>query len=88
MDCNRCGAPEGSKQHECPARGMKCVKGGQIGHYAECRRSSCRINHVAEEELYSAKEWDWTPDGITQYNRKSIHWVRTERTIHRSIQQR
>ena len=36
IDCNKCGAPNWSKQHECPARGKKCIKCGKLGHYANC----------------------------------------------------
>ena len=35
MDCNKCGAPNWSKQHEGPARGKKCLKCGKLGHYAK-----------------------------------------------------
>ena len=35
IDCNRCGAPNWSRQHECPARGKKCAKCGKIGHIAK-----------------------------------------------------
>ena len=64
MDCNRCGAPNCSKQHECPARGKKCSKCGKSGHYAKCCRSMKKINLVAEEETNSADEHDWTSDRI------------------------
>ena len=40
MDCNKCGAPNWSRQHECPARGKKCAKSEKIGHNAKC----CRTN--------------------------------------------
>ena len=40
MDCNRCGAPNWSRQHEFPARGKKCAKCEKFGHYAKC----CRTN--------------------------------------------
>ena len=39
MDCNRSGAPNWSKQHNCPARGKKYAKSGQPRHYAKCCRS-------------------------------------------------
>ena len=32
VDCIRCGAPNWSRQHECPARGKKCAKCERIGH--------------------------------------------------------
>ena len=42
MDCNRCGALNWSRQHECPASGKKCAKCEKIGHYAKC----CRTNKL------------------------------------------
>ena len=36
---NRRGAPNWSKQHECPARGTKCAKCGEPGHNTKCCRS-------------------------------------------------
>ena len=38
-DCNRCGTPNWSKQHECTARGKKWAKCGKPGHYVKCCRS-------------------------------------------------
>ena len=35
LDCNRCGAPNWSRHHKCPARGMKCAKCEKIGHHAK-----------------------------------------------------
>ena len=64
LDCNKCGAPNWSKQHECPARGKKCAKCGKLGHYAKCCRSMRKINHIADEEAESADEDDWIPDKI------------------------
>ena len=40
VDCNRCGAPNWSRQHKCPAKGKKCIKCEKIGHYAKY----CRTN--------------------------------------------
>ena len=56
LDCNRCGAPNWSKQHECPAKGKKCAKCGKLGHYAKYCWSGRKINHIADEEAYSADE--------------------------------
>ena len=39
--------------------GKKC---GILEHYAKCCRSTRKINHIAEEEAYSADDDDWTPD--------------------------
>ena len=70
LDCNRCGAPNWSKQHECPAKGKKCAKCGKLGHYAKCCRSGRKINHIADEEAYSADEDEWTPDRIHSIQQK------------------
>ena len=75
MDCNKCGAPNWSKQHECPARGKNCIKCGKVGHYAKCCRSTKKINHIADEETYSADEDDWIPDRIHSTQQK-IHSMR------------
>ena len=40
LDCKRCGPPNWTRQHECPAKGKKCAKSEKIGHYAKC----CRTN--------------------------------------------
>ena len=67
VNCNRCRAPNWSKQYECPARRKKCVK---IGYYAKCCCSSRRINHVAEEDTYTAEEDGWKPDRIHSKQQK------------------
>ena len=64
LDCNKCGAPNWSKQHECPARGKKCAKCGKLGYYAKCCRSMRKINHIADEEAENADKDDWIPDKI------------------------
>ena len=64
MDCNRCGAPNWSKQHECPARGKKCSNCGKPGHNAKCCRSMKKINHIAEEETKIADEDDSTANTL------------------------
>ena len=48
LDCNRCGAPNWSRQHECPARVKKCAKGKNIGHYAKCCRANKRVNRIQD----------------------------------------
>ena len=78
IDCKRCGAPKWSKQNECHTRRKKCVKRGKIEHYAKCCRSSRRMNHVAEEETYSAEDDDWTPDRIHSIHQKN-HSLGTNR---------
>ena len=70
LDCKKCGAPNWSKQHECPARGNKCEKCGKLGHYAKCCRSIRKMNHIADEETESADEDDWTPDKIHSKQQK------------------
>ena len=62
--CNKCGAPNWSKQHECPARGNKRVKCGKLGHYAKCCRSMRKINHIAYEKAECAVVDDCTLDEI------------------------
>ena len=64
LDCNKCGAPNWSKQHECPARGKKCNKCGKLGHYAKCCRSTSKINHISVEEADSADEVHWIPISV------------------------
>ena len=75
MDCNRCGAPNWSRQHECPARGKKCAKCEKIGHYAKCCRTNKKINRIQEHETSSAEEDDWSPNTIHCINQK-IHSTR------------
>ena len=72
MDRNRCGAPNWSRQHECPARGKKCAKCGTIGHFAKSCRSNKKINHIQDEETSSAEEDEWAPDTIHSIKQK-IH---------------
>ena len=64
VDCNRCGAPNRSRQHECPARGKKCAKCEKIGHYAKPCRKNKRVNHVQDDEASRAEEDDWSPNTI------------------------
>ena len=77
VDCNRCGAPNWSRQHECPARGKKCAKGGKTGHFAKCCRTNKRVNNIMEEETSSANEDDWTPNTIHSVKQK-IHSTRSK----------
>ena len=63
-DCSKRAAPDWAKQHECPARGKKCVKCRKLRHYAKCCRSKQQINHIAYEKKYSADEDDWTLEKI------------------------
>ena len=50
MDCNRCGAPNWTRQHECPVRGKKCAKCVKIGQYAKCCRTNKKIDRIQEHE--------------------------------------
>ena len=70
LDCNKYGAPNWFKQHECPARGKKCSKCGKLGHYAICCRSTTKINHIADEETDNADEEKWIPDKIHSKQQK------------------
>ena len=45
MDCIKYGAPNKSKQYDCPASGKKWAKCGKSGHFAKCCRTGRRINH-------------------------------------------
>ena len=76
MDCNKCGAPNWSKHYECPARGKKCTN-GEMRHYAKCCRSARKINHIADEETYSADEADWVQDRLHSIQQK-IHPMGTK----------
>ena len=78
LDCNKCGPPNWSKQHDCPARGKKCVKCGKLGHYAKCCRSTGKINHIADEEAESADEDDWTFDKIHSIQQKKLNGSKEE----------
>ena len=75
MDCSKCGAPNWSRQHECPARGKKCAKCEKIGHYAKCCRTNKKINRIQEQETSSAEEDEWPPSTIHCINQK-IHSTR------------
>ena len=68
LDCKKYGASNWSKQHECPARGKKCIKCGKLVHYAKCCRSLRKINHL--EEADSADQDDWIPDKIHSTQQK------------------
>ena len=70
MDCNKCGAPNWCKQRECPARGKICIKGGKVGDYDKCCRTTRKLNHIADEETYSTDEDDWIPDRIHSIQQK------------------
>ena len=76
IDCNRCGAPNWSRQHECPARGKKCAKCGKIGHFPKSCRSNMKINHIQDEETSSAEEDEWAPDTIHSIKQK-IHSIQS-----------
>ena len=78
-DCNRCGAPNWSRPHECPVRGKKCAKCGKPGHFAECCRSNKKINHKQDEATSSAEDDEWSPDTIHSSNQK-IHSTRSLNT--------
>ena len=60
LDCNRCGAPYWSRQHECPATGKKCAICEKVSSYAKCCRTDKRVNRIREHETSSAEEDDWT----------------------------
>ena len=75
LDCNRCGAPDWSRQHECLARGKKCTKCEKIGLYAKYCRTSKSVNHVRDDEARSAEEDDWSPNTFHSINLK-VHSTR------------
>ena len=70
--CNRCGAPNWSKQHQCPARGKKWAKCGKIGHFAKFCRSHKKINHIQDEETSSAEDDEWSPDTVHSKKQKIL----------------
>ena len=75
MGCNKCGAPNWSRQHECPARGKKCAKCEKIGHYAKCCRTNKELIRIQEHETSSAEEDEWSPNTI-HCNIQKIHSTR------------
>ena len=75
VDCNRCGAPNWFRQHECPAKVKKCAKCEKIGHYAKYCRTNKRVNHVQDDEASNAEEDDWSPNTIHSVNHK-VHSTR------------
>ena len=56
VDCIRCGAPNWSKLHDCPAKAKNCLNCGKIGHR--------RIKHIHPESEASSAEDDWSPNRI------------------------
>ena len=75
VDCTRRGAPNWSRQHECPARGKKSAKCQKIGHYAKYCRTNKKVNHIQDDEASSAEEDDWYPNTIHSVNQK-VHSTR------------
>ena len=75
MDCNKCGAQNWSRQHECPARGKKCAKCEKICHYAKLCRTNKKINRIQEQETSSSEEDEWSPNTVHCINQK-IHSTR------------
>ena len=75
VDCNRCGAPNWSGQHKCPAKGKKCAKCEKIGHFAKYCRTNKRVNHVQDDDASSAEEDDGSPNTIHSINHK-VHSTR------------
>ena len=72
LDFNRCGAPNWTRQHKCPAKGKKRAKCEKIGHYAKYCRTNKRINHIQDDVASSAEDDDWSPNTIHSVNQK-IH---------------
>ena len=69
VDCIRCGTPNWSKLHDCPAKTKKCLTCGKIGHYAKlCRtkqKTDQKMKHIhPESEASSAEEDEWSPNKI------------------------
>ena len=75
MDCNRCGAPNWSRQHECPATGKKSAKCKTVSHLAKCCKINKKVNRIQEHETSSAKG-DPSPN--------TIHWINQK--IHSTCQ--
>ena len=70
LDCNRCGAPNWTRQHECPAKGKKCANCEKIGYYAKYCRTNKRTNHIQDDVASSAEDDDWSPNTIHSVNQK------------------
>ena len=75
LDFNRCGAPNWTRQHKCPAKEKKRAKCEKIGHYAKYCRTNKRINHIQDDVASSAEDDDWSPNTIHSVNQK-IHSTR------------
>ena len=75
LDCNRCGAPNWTRQHECPAKGKKCENCEKIGHYVEYCRTNKRINQIQYDDASSAEDDDWSPNTIHSVSQK-VHSTR------------
>ena len=75
LDCNRCGAHNWPRQHECPARGNICAECEKIGHYAKSCRTNKIVKRIQEHETSSAEGDDWSPNSIHSINQK-IHSAR------------
>ena len=70
LNFNICGAPNWTRQHECPAKEKKCAKCEKIGHYAKYCRTNKKINHIQYDVASSAEDDDWSPNTIHSVNQK------------------
>ena len=75
LGCNRSGAPNWTRQHECPAKGKKSAKSEKIGHYPKYCKTNKRKNHIQDDEARSAEDDDWSPNTIHSVNQK-VHSTR------------
>ena len=63
-DCHKCGRPNWTRTHNCPAREQKCRNCQKLGHFAKVCRSAKRIQYIQDETASSASNDNWTPDKI------------------------
>ena len=85
MDCNRCGAPNWSRQHACPARGKKRAICEKIGHYAKCCRTNKKVNRIQQHETSSAEEDAFHRTQSIASIKRSIQLVKWIKTVQTSL---
>ena len=88
LDCNKCGAPNWSKQSECPPRGKKCIKCGKLRQYAKCCRSAKKKTTSQTKKHTVQTKMTVYQTKSTQFNKRYTQWERKARTEFRSLLKR